>query len=73
MHAAVRLKVLIVDDEPPARERLRSLLAELADVEVVGEAVSGAEALSQSQTSPPTWCCSTCACRAWTGWKPRAT
>ena len=25
------LKVLIVDDEPPARERLRSLLAEIGD------------------------------------------
>ncbi len=35
-------KVLIVDDESPARERLRSLLAEIADVEVVGEAASGA-------------------------------
>ncbi len=53
MHAAVRLKVLIVDDEPPARERLRRLLAELADVEVVGEAVSGAEALSQSHDLAP--------------------
>jgi two-component system response regulator AlgR len=53
MNAAVRLKVLIVDDEPPARERLRSLLAELADVLVVGEAVSGAEALSQSHDLAP--------------------
>jgi two-component system, LytTR family, response regulator AlgR len=53
MHAAVRLKVLIVDDEAPARERLRSLLAELADVLVVGEAVSGAEALSQSHDLAP--------------------
>ena len=33
MGAAAKLKVLIVDDEPPARERLRSLLAEIADVE----------------------------------------
>jgi len=38
MGAAAKLKVLIVDDEPPARERLRSLLAEIADVEVIGEA-----------------------------------
>ncbi len=35
------LKVLIVDDELPARERLRSLLAEIADVQIVGEAVTG--------------------------------
>jgi len=53
MNAAVRLKVLIVDDEPPARERLRSLLAEIPDVEVVGEAVSGAEALVQAHDRAP--------------------
>lgn len=47
MAGATKLKVLIVDDEPPARERLRSLLAEIADVEVAGEAVSGHEALSR--------------------------
>ena len=44
--AALRLKVLIVDDEPPARERLRGLLTEIADVDVTGEAATGAEALS---------------------------
>jgi two-component system response regulator AlgR len=38
-----RLKVLIVDDEPPARQRLRSLLAEIGDAEVVGEAANGQE------------------------------
>ena len=32
MSEAATLKVLIVDDEAPARERLRSLLAEIADV-----------------------------------------
>jgi two-component system, LytTR family, response regulator AlgR len=51
--AAAKLKVLIVDDEPPARERLRSLLAEIADVEVVGEAVSGDEALSHTHELSP--------------------
>ena len=30
------LRILIVDDEPPARERLRSLLAEIGDTELVG-------------------------------------
>jgi two-component system response regulator AlgR len=39
------LRVLIVDDEPPARERLGRMLAELADVAVAGEAGNGAEAL----------------------------
>jgi two-component system response regulator AlgR len=39
------LKVVIADDEPLARERLRSLLAELAGVEVVAEAENGEQAL----------------------------
>ncbi len=39
------LKVLIVDDEAPARERLRSLLAEIADVAVVGEAATAEQGL----------------------------
>ncbi len=53
MGAAGKLKVLIVDDEPPARERLRSLLAEIADVEVVGEAVNGHEALKETHDRAP--------------------
>jgi two-component system, LytTR family, response regulator AlgR len=39
------LRVLIVDDEPPARARLRSLLTEIADTSVIGEAANGHEAL----------------------------
>ncbi|MET4616844.1 two-component system response regulator AlgR [Stenotrophomonas sp. 2619] len=39
------MKVVIADDEPLARERLRSLLAEQAGVEVVAEAENGEEAL----------------------------
>jgi two-component system response regulator AlgR len=39
------LRVLIVDDEPPARERLGRMLCELPGVAVVGEAANGAEAL----------------------------
>ena len=35
----MKLRVLIVDDEAPARERLRSLLAELDEADVIGEAV----------------------------------
>ncbi len=40
------MKLLIVDDEPPARERLRRLLAEIEDCEVIAEAGNGEEALS---------------------------
>lgn len=39
------LKVFIVDDEMPARVELRYLLQQYADIEVIGEASSGEEAL----------------------------
>ena len=39
------IKVVIADDEPLARERLRMLLAEVADVHVVAEAGDGNAAL----------------------------
>jgi two-component system response regulator AlgR len=41
-------RVLIVDDEALARERLRSLLAELDEADVVGEAVTGEQALQRT-------------------------
>ena len=39
------IRALLVDDEAPARSELRYLLAAHPDVQVVGEAASGAEAL----------------------------
>jgi two-component system response regulator AlgR len=41
----VSQRVLIVDDEPPARERLRRLLGELDGVEIAGEAGNGEQAV----------------------------
>jgi two-component system, LytTR family, response regulator len=41
-----QLQVLIVDDEPPARRLVRSLLATMPDVEIAGEAASGVEAVT---------------------------
>lgn len=41
-----RLRAVIVDDEPRARQFLEHLLAERGEVEVVGEAKGGAEALA---------------------------
>lgn len=41
-------RVLIVDDEAPARERLRSLLTELGEADVIGEAVTGEQALQRT-------------------------
>jgi two-component system response regulator AlgR len=48
-----KLRALIVDDEAPARERLRRMLGELDDVTVVGEAANGAEALDRCATLDP--------------------
>ena len=41
------LRCLIVDDETPARQRLRRLLSGLADLEVIGEAGDGLSALEK--------------------------
>ncbi len=49
--AAVR--ALIVDDEAPARHKLRRMLGAFADVEVVGEAADGGAALSLAATLQP--------------------
>lgn len=40
-----RISVLIVDDEPPARAKVRRFLADDPEVEIAGEAGSGAEAV----------------------------
>ena len=47
------LRLLIVDDEPPARTRLRRLLAPLADVQVLGEAADGLQALAMTEALRP--------------------
>ena len=49
----MKLKTLIVDDEPPARARLASLLAEIDDVQVVGEGATGREALELTMDLSP--------------------
>jgi len=48
-----RLRVLIVDDEPLARARLRELVAEEADLEIVGECVNGADAITAIRREDP--------------------
>jgi len=47
------VRVLIVDDEPPARAKVRRFLAADAEVEVVGEAGSGPEAVDAIQRLRP--------------------
>lgn len=49
----MNLKVLVVDDEAPARERLRSMVAETEGFEVVGEAENGQRALQLSDALLP--------------------
>jgi two-component system LytT family response regulator len=49
----MKLKTLIVDDEAPARERLRNLLANNESVELIGEAKDGAEAVERIELSSP--------------------
>ena len=41
----MKIRVLIVDDEPLARDRLRRLLGDFADLTIVGECAHGREAL----------------------------
>jgi|CZKM01.1.fsa_nt_gi two-component system LytT family response regulator len=42
----MKIRALIVDDEALARGRLRKLLAEAADLEIIGESSNGPEAIS---------------------------
>ncbi|HEX8832043.1 MAG TPA: response regulator [Longimicrobium sp.] len=47
------IRAVIVDDEPLARRRIRGLLAEAGDVEVVAECANGREAIRVIEESPP--------------------
>ncbi|PYR48413.1 MAG: DNA-binding response regulator [Acidobacteria bacterium] len=47
------MRALLVDDEEPARERLRRLLTELGGVEVSGEAGDGEQAMENIATLKP--------------------
>jgi two-component system LytT family response regulator len=48
-----KVRVLIVDDEPLARERVRQLLRDEEDIEVVGECEDGVSALSAIRELDP--------------------
>lgn len=49
----MKISVAIVDDEPLARERIRTLLAGEPDIEVIAECANGAEALAAFRKRPP--------------------
>src|SRR5215216_7376401 len=47
------MRVLIADDEAPARQKMRRLLSGERDVEIVGEAATGAEAVRAIREQSP--------------------
>jgi two-component system LytT family response regulator len=47
------MRVLIVDDEPPARARLQRMLASVEDIEIAGMAHDGEDALRQTAALAP--------------------
>lgn len=49
----MRIRTLIVDDEPLARERVRLLLAEEPDVEILAECANGPEAIDAIEARRP--------------------
>lgn len=49
----MKLQTLIVDDEPLARERIRTLLADEPDVEIIGECANGRAAAAAIQKLKP--------------------
>ena len=48
-----RLRILVVDDEDLARQRLRALLSRRSDVEVIGECSTGLEAVQAIRSEKP--------------------
>src|SRR5437868_10563 len=49
----MKIKTLIVDDEPLARERVRRFLRDETDIEIVGECGNGAEAIQSIRQTKP--------------------
>src|ERR1044071_6759260 len=49
----MKIRTLVVDDEPLARERLRKLLEAEPDMEIVGECADGTEALATAGQERP--------------------
>ena len=48
-----KIKVLIVDDHTLVRDGIRALLALVADIEVIGEAANGKEAIEKTEELGP--------------------
>jgi DNA-binding LytR/AlgR family response regulator len=52
MHDNTKIRCLIVDDEPPAREIIRRYIEQVPNVELVGECSNAMDALVQLQRKP---------------------
>jgi chemotaxis response regulator CheB len=61
----MKIRVIVVDDERLARQRLRRMLSAEPDVEIVAECDNGSTAIAQTQEEKPDLLCSTFRCRAW--------
>ena len=49
------IRTVLIDDEPPARRKLRHLLAGETDISIIGEAGSGAEAVELLNRDSRIW------------------
>jgi two-component system LytT family response regulator len=49
------MRILIVDDEPLARARIREMLKREANIESIVEAANGGEAIEQIRAGHRTW------------------
>lgn len=58
------MNVLIVDDEPLARENVRCLLEEHDDIEIIGECANAIEAIGIIHKKSLMWSFSISKCRA---------
>ena len=64
-----RLRILLADDHAILRESLRAFLDFQPDIEVVGEAADGLEAIQEALRLQPDLICSTWPCHTWVGWR----
>jgi len=53
----MRIKTIVVEDEPLARQRLRELLSQHSDIEIVAEAADGRSAVRSIDTLKPDLVC----------------
>ncbi len=61
------IRAIVADDEILARLKLRQLLREEAEIEIVGEGSTAAETVDLVRNAVPIYSFSTYACPAWTG------